>query len=53
MLPSLLFCGTDVSPYITLPIGIIVNTVIYYFLIKKDSMWLELKELLLSKLNLR
>ncbi|WP_303005022.1 lipopolysaccharide biosynthesis protein [Bacteroides congonensis] len=51
MLPSLLLCTTDLSPYITLPTGIIVNTAIYYFLIRKDSIWLELKELLLSKLK--
>lgn len=53
VIPAFIFCFADISPYITLSAGIIVSCAIYYLLIRKDLIWIELKELVLPKLKLK
>lgn len=48
MAPSLILCSTIINPYLTITIGIIINTIIYFLFVRKDEQWFEIKELALG-----
>lgn len=51
MAPSIVICSTDINPYLTLPLGVFINSAIYYLFIRKDECWLELKDIAYSKIK--
>lgn len=46
MMPSLILCTTNINPWITITVGIGVNTSIYYMFVRTDEQWLEVKEMI-------
>lgn len=53
MIPSLLLCSSDINPYLSLCVGGLANVLFFYILIRKDMVWLELQNMLISKLKNR
>lgn len=51
MAPSLLLCFTNLSPYLTITMGIIINSGIYYLLIRKDEQWIDVKDMVMGLLK--
>lgn len=48
---SLILCSTDFTPYATITVGIIINSVIFYLLVRRDDLWIEVKDLALGFLK--
>lgn len=48
MAPSLVLCTFDFNPYMAITLGILVNTLIYYILIRTDVTWKEVKSMILD-----
>lgn len=46
MVPSLILCSTNINPFVTITVGICVNTAIYYMFVRTDEQWLEVKEMI-------
>lgn len=51
VLPALLISETEMSVYVTLPLGVVLSCLLYFFFIRKDANFLEVKQIVLSIVN--
>lgn len=51
VLPALLLSETSMSIYITLPLGVVLSCALYFFFMRKDASYLEIKQIVLSIIN--
>ena len=48
MLPSLIICTTIINSFFAISTGLFINILLYYFFVKNDGQWLEVKALAVS-----
>ncbi len=49
--PAFLICCYNLNPYISLFCGIVINSLLYFILIRRDEQWIILRELAINFLN--
>lgn len=53
MAPSLLICSSSMNSFASISVGLIINTTLYYLLVRNDEQWQEIKNLVIGYFSRR